>query len=251
MPWRVSASVAALLFACLALAGSRDAVTSSRTDAAAAAAAAAPMWPFDGLSALFGKKDAAADKEAGLRGLPETPAAAFGSGSLGADAYLAPDLYRGHKRPLIKTKLCLRCTQRVSVKQLAQAAAERACGRRRRDRAFCCAPCARWLLPRAHSPDAPRFAPPCRPPAGSRKAVEAAKAASAAEQRAAAAAEAQKEAEQAKTGDPDRGTDSFDKKRLAKERKQVRARKGRRGARRSWGWRARRRRQCARTRKTS
>jgi len=95
------------------------------------------------------------------------------------------------------------------------------------------------------------FRAPCRPPAGSRKAVEAAKAASAAEQRAAAAAEAQKEAEQAKTGDPDRGTDSFDKKRLAKERKQVRAQKGRRGARGAWGWRARRRRQCARTRKTS
>ena len=68
-------------------------------------------------------------------------------------------------------------------------------------------------------------------------AVEAAKAASAAEQRAAAAAEAQKEAEQAKTGDPARGTDSFDKKRLAKERKQVRS-----APRRAGLWRGTRRR---------
>jgi hypothetical protein len=143
------ALAAALLLLCVARAGSRDAAAvprdaaraargGSAADAAAAAAAAAaggaaaPMWPFDGLASLFHKPAAEEDKEAGLRGLPETPAAAFGSGSLGADAYLAPDLFRGHTRPLIKTKLCLRCTQRVSVKQLAEAAAERACGRRRR-----------------------------------------------------------------------------------------------------------------------
>lgn len=235
MPGRASACVAALLFACLASAGSRDAATTARTDAAAAGD---KIWPFDGLAALFGKKEAVVDKEAGLRGLPETPAAAFGSGSLGADAYLAPDLYRGHRRPLIKTKLCLRCTQRVSVKQLAQAAAERACERRRR-RARVLSQRRAWTARalRAHTRRAlcvPR-SPPC--PAGSRKAVEAAKAASAAEQRAAAAAEAQKEAEQAKTGDPARGTDSFDKKRLAKERKQVRS-----APRRAGLWRGTRRR---------
>ena len=57
--------------------------------------------------------------------LPETPAAVFGSGSLGGDAYLAPDLFRPHARPLVKTKLCMRCSQRVTARAFAVAAEAR------------------------------------------------------------------------------------------------------------------------------